>query len=253
MWLLFVMLSFLHPESCVFGGDTLFVSDIGEYNNRTDGVIYSIVNGKTTAYAQRLGDPKGLGYWRGDLYAADIDRIWRVSNGKAEIFVGPTDFPEEPNFLNDIAIDSSGNIYVSDTFKGIIFKITQDGKVSVFMRVESPNGLFFDNKGRLYIATFTKPGRVLVLTGKKIDTLFVSPDITMADGVTIDTIRGLLYVSGYKSGEIVRVDLKTRMPKVVARGLKTPADINLNPGGDFLWIPQLEIGKVSPIKVIKEE
>ena len=78
MWLLLAFLSFVHPESCVFGGDTLFVSDIGEYNQRTDGIIYGLLKGRTFVYAKNLGDPKGLGYWRGNLYAADIDRVWRI-------------------------------------------------------------------------------------------------------------------------------------------------------------------------------
>ncbi len=252
MWLILLAFNFIHPESCIFGGDTLFVSDIGEYNVRNDGVIYSMINGNWRVYVRGLGDPKGLGYYKGTLYAADINKIWRIREGKAEVFVGPTDFPEEPNFLNDIAVDSAGNLYISDTFKGIIFKITQEGKVEVLKRIESPNGLFFDEKGQLYVATFTNPGRVLLLRESKVDTFFTSPDINMADGITIDTMRSYLYVSGYKSGEIVRLSLKTRVPKVVARRLRTPADINLSPDGTMLWIPQLEIGKVSPLRVIKE-
>jgi sugar lactone lactonase YvrE len=248
MGLILLLFAFIHPESCLMVGETLFVSDVGNFNNPNDGKIYAVFNGKSRVYADGLADPKGIVYVGGTIFVADINKVWKIRGKAKEVFVSQGEFPEEPNFLNDVAADEAGNLYISDTFKGIVFKVTPTKQVSLYVRVESPNGLLYHD-GKLYIAIFTNPGKVLVYDGEKLDTLFVSPDIKMADGLAFDRERNLLYVSGYGSGEIVQIDLNTKRPKVIKRRLRTPADISLDPSGNYLLVPQLDRGKVDRFEV----
>ena len=77
---------------------------------------------------------------KGTLYVADKTRIWKIdANGKASEFVKADAFPQRPLFLNDLAVDGSGNLYVSDSGdiekggKGAIYRITPAGKVSLLI------------------------------------------------------------------------------------------------------------------------
>jgi sugar lactone lactonase YvrE len=57
-------------------------------------------------------------------------------------------------FANDIAVDSKGNVYITDWYAGLIYKVDMDGKASVFWRNGSgiaggPNGIDFHKDGYL--------------------------------------------------------------------------------------------------------
>lgn len=44
--------------------------------------------------------------------------------------------PDKPHFANDIAVDDFGNVYVTDSFAGIIYKVDTEGNPSVFFEDE---------------------------------------------------------------------------------------------------------------------
>jgi sugar lactone lactonase YvrE len=69
--------------------------------------------------------------------------------------------PGVPVFLNDVVIDPAGNAYVTNTVSPVIYKVTADGKASVFFNnnafATGPNdfgfnGIEFDKKGFLLVA-----------------------------------------------------------------------------------------------------
>ena len=60
-------------------------------------------------------------------------------------------------FANDIAVDNDGNVYISDWYAHIIYKVGLDGKPSVFWANETgiesgPNGLDFHPDGYLLVS-----------------------------------------------------------------------------------------------------
>ena len=60
-------------------------------------------------------------------------------------------------FANDIAVDNEGNVYVSDWYAHIIYKVDLDGKPSIFWTNETgipsgPNGLDFHPDGYLLVS-----------------------------------------------------------------------------------------------------
>lgn len=67
----------------------------------------------------------------------------------------PTD-PE--HFINDVAVDSQGNAYVTDSYAGVIFRVDPQGNASIFLEDESfstqftLNGIVYHEVGNFLIA-----------------------------------------------------------------------------------------------------
>ncbi len=60
-------------------------------------------------------------------------------------------------FANDLAVDNKGNVYISDWYAHVIYKVDLDGKPSIFWRNETgipsgPNGLDFHPDGYLLVS-----------------------------------------------------------------------------------------------------
>jgi len=102
--------------------------------------------------------------------------------------------------------DFSAKFQISDTYGNAIFEVDLSRKtVKEILDVEKPKGLTLDPSGNLYIITFTEPGRILRWDGKKLDTLFVSDDISGGEGIA----------SGYESGKVVLITFEnTRRHRV---------------------------------------
>ncbi len=58
--------------------------------------------------------------------------------------------PGQPNFINDLTLDKEGNVYVTNSFSPIIFKIDKNQKASVFARYEEWTGEGFNLNGIVY-------------------------------------------------------------------------------------------------------
>ena len=83
-----------------------------------------------------------------------------MAHGKTEIFASGFDFPEGPSF------DRTGNLYVTDSQRGAVIRVSPAGGTSVFVESKGgPNGSAFHKNGNLYAA---EPG------GKRI--IEINPD-----------------------------------------------------------------------------
>lgn len=124
--------------------DVLYVSNINGSPEGKDGngfISKLGLDGKITEreWVKGLNAPKGLGLYQNKLYVADIDRILEidVTNGK----ISKTYAVEGAKFLNDVTVDTTGRVYVSDTGSGNIILI-EGGKLSKWMEnIDAPNGL----------------------------------------------------------------------------------------------------------------
>src|SRR5215510_1772593 len=114
------------PESVLYDADNqvLYASNI----NGTDGwakdgngsVAKIGLDGKIIAveWVTGLNSPKGLGMYKGKLYAADIDEVVVIDIKKGAI---DKKIPiEGAKGLNDISIGSNGAMYVSDSKNNVI-------------------------------------------------------------------------------------------------------------------------------------
>jgi len=95
--------------------------------------------------------PKGMGIYEDTLYVTDIDRVHAIDIEKGK--VRRTYSAPDAKFLNDIAVDSSGTVYISDMNTTDLY-IIEDNRLSVWMNLDykSPNGLFFI-KSKLLVGT----------------------------------------------------------------------------------------------------
>jgi hypothetical protein len=152
------------PESVLPLGDLLYVSLIDGDGAKADGKGgVAIVNqtGKieNKEWVTGLNAPKGLGYYKGKLYVADLNEVVKIDVKSAKV---ETKIPiKEAVFLNDIAVNNKGEVFVSDTRLGKIYRIVND-KAELFLAdVKNANGLKFIND-ELYVLS----GPTLVKIGK---------------------------------------------------------------------------------------
>jgi hypothetical protein len=86
-----------------------------------------------------LNAPKGMALTGERLFLADIDvvRVFDRENGALldEIPV------QGARFLNGIAADEGGTVYVTDSTTGVLHRIRPDGSLEQAGRVENPNGI----------------------------------------------------------------------------------------------------------------
>lgn len=240
------------PESVAVGPDgEYYVSNIGRPGQRGDGKVVVVENGAVKDLATGLDDPKGIALREGYLYVADVDKIWKISlDGEKELLLGPEGFPRRPLFLNDVVFDPSGNLYISDTQLGLIFKVTPEREATVFAdrstvpELRGPNGLLFDPEGDLLVVDFST-GKLLKLapdgSGEVIGEGFGG------DGLTADG-KGNLYISDYRGGKVFR-----RAPdgsvELLAEGLRGPADIALDQAKGLLLVPEFNADRLRLIEL----
>lgn len=146
------------PESVLFDSkaNVLYVSNIDGKSNEKDGkgfISKLSPDGKiiTLEWSTGLNAPKGMGMNKGNLYVADLTRVAVIdlASGKLTNSIEI----EGSEFLNDITVDAKGNVYVSDSAKGKIHKIS-NGKPELYFEsadLKRVNGLLIIKDG-LYVA-----------------------------------------------------------------------------------------------------
>lgn len=138
------------PESVLLdkANNVLYVSNIdGQDPWKADGKgsIGKVgLDGKiiSAEWVSGLESPKGLGMYNGKLYAADLTNlvIIDIASGKIQQKVPIAGAVG----LNDIAVDSSGVLYISDSPGKQVFRF-ENGKSEVFLgNLNGPNGLFIN-------------------------------------------------------------------------------------------------------------
>jgi len=239
------------PDSDVYlvsninGGPTVvdnngFISRVG-----SDG---SVQNLKFIAGGQasvELDAPKGMAVVGDTLFVADIAQVRRfdVTTGAAK---GSLRFPKA-TFLNDIAADATGSLYVTDsglkagpsgllpTGTDAIYKINGE-KVTVFAKgttLAGPNGIR------------TEGDTVLVVTnGKNLLTRFDAKGKVVATAeLPAGTLDGLVVLPGSRylvsswASKSVYVGSFSGGFTVAASDLPSPADFDWNPKQHVLAVP----------------
>ena len=143
------------PESVLFDAQrkVLYVSNIdGEpWAKDGKGSIGKVgLDGKIIAvdWVSGLNAPKGMALRGFTLYVGDVTDVVVIDVDKGTVTERIAVSGAEG--LNDVAIDSAGTVYVSDTKRKKVFAI-KDGKSSVYLeKLTSPNGLLF-HEGGLYV------------------------------------------------------------------------------------------------------
>ena len=153
-------------------------------------------------WVSSLNNPLGMTISNDELYVAERKGIAIIDLDKGEI-IERIEVPGSV-FLNDIAVDDNGNIFISDSRKNIIWKITNK-KAEEFLSypdVEDPNVLYFHNNKLLIGNSGDSWLKELDIETKKITNVASFPE-GFIDGIRVDN-NGNYIVSLWK-GKIYRV------------------------------------------------
>ena len=201
-----------------------------------------------------LNAPKGLRSFQGRLWVTDIDRVLaiEIKTGQIKHAIAV----EGAKFLNDVAIDNEGVVYVSEMHDSKIFQV-KDGKATLFVEdneLAHPNGLVAHDD-QLVVAswgvdidpkTFTTktPGRLLAidLSSHRITPLTKHP-LGNLDGVELDGSGGY-YASDFMAGKVFQVS-SSGEATVLLQDLESPADIGLIEAKSLLIVPHMQKNKVA--------
>ena len=150
-------------------------------------------------WIEGLSAPKGMAIVGNRLYVTDIYQLAEIDLDRGEI-TGRYD-AEGSEFLNDVAADDSGSVYVSDMSADIIYKL-EEGVMKIWLRedwLERPNGLTFGD-GKLYIGGAGFIRAVDISTGTSVETIDIGFSI---DGLVHDGEGG--FIASDWQGKTVRI------------------------------------------------
>lgn len=147
------------PESVFYDAERkqIYVSNINGKPTDKDGNGFISLLGKdgtikSLKWIRGMHAPKGMAVIENLLYVTDIDRFHIIDLDEVRII--STIDVNDAQFLNDIAADHSGNVYISDMHNNHILKYNGE-KTEVWLEnklINRPNGLAF-YKDHLYIGT----------------------------------------------------------------------------------------------------
>jgi sugar lactone lactonase YvrE len=241
---------FNYPRGVAVDGlGNVYVADTGNHMIRkiTPAGLVTTVAGSTSGFADgtgtaaRFSGPQGLAVdSTGNIYVADTNnfKIRKITpDGVVSTLAGSTYGFADGIGINasfkhifGVSVDSTGNVYVADTYNNMIRKITPDGVVSTLAgstpgstdatgtnaKFNSPNGLAVDSIGNVYVADsgnnkirkITPDGVVSTLAGSGLrgseDGIVTAASFNSPNGVALDS-KGNIYVADINNKKIRKI------------------------------------------------
>ncbi len=255
---------FKNPESALYDSDAsvLYVSNVnGEATGKDGNGFISKVSpdGKVLVmeWVTGLDAPKGLAKAGGKLYTADIDKLIEIDAASGKILNRYE--AKNAKFLNDVAADANGNVYVSDMATNTIWRLA-NGTFQVFLndeKLESPNGLLIEGDdlivgawGVMTDGMATKvPGHLKAVSLK--DTAIRSLGSATPIG-NLDAVEplgdGAYLVTDWVAGKVLRVGGDGTVQVLEDLGQGT-ADLGYDRKSGTAFIPQMKTGTLYGFKI----
>jgi hypothetical protein len=211
---------FKNPESVAYDPKTnaLYVSNVDGPPGRLDalGTIAKLnLDGKMENENWRinLSAPKGMGMAGDFMYVSDVDRLLQIHLERR--FVANLYLGRGGKFFNDVAVADKGDVFVSDTATGVIWRLRAE-KFEKWLIPDAinfcrPNGLVAE-KDRLVVACWMRlgpdgkegPGPLLSVSykDKRIAPLGDGKPIGYLDGIQPDGSGGY-YLSDWVDGALL--------------------------------------------------
>ncbi|MDF1589320.1 MAG: SMP-30/gluconolactonase/LRE family protein [Gammaproteobacteria bacterium] len=212
---------FEQPESVVLDKkrNILYVSNVNGNPNDVDGNGYISqlgLDGKIIAqhWIDGFNGPKGMAIVGDVLYVADINELVAIdlaSNKISQRYVA-----KDAKFLNDVAADQAGNVYVSDMLTNTIYRLSNNtfGSWINDQQLEFPNGLLVEGDNLILgswgvmtdgFAT-TIPGhlKTISIATKAISSLGDGTAVGNLDGVESDG-EGNYFVTDWMVGKLLHI------------------------------------------------
>ncbi|MEO8209639.1 MAG: T9SS type A sorting domain-containing protein [bacterium] len=209
-------------------------------NTNSQKIVQRDINGVVTDFVTVGGGIHGVTVHNNKVYVCNGTRIrgYDLTNAAEVINVTITG----SSFLNDLAIDDSGIMYISDFTNKRIYKLntnTQEFWIYIPNTTSTPNGVYVDApRNRLLICCWggSAPVRAVNFSDSTITTLTTTP-YSNCDGISLDR-NDNVYISTWGIQSVVKYDINfANAPVVVIGSLSSPADIYVNKATDTLAIP----------------
>jgi len=252
------------PESALPDSDAgvIYVSNVAGKPTDKDGNGYLSkvsIDGRMleARWVTGLDAPKGLVKSGGKLFVSDIDKLVEIDVASGKIAAKH----EAPGakFLNDTAVDSAGNVYVSDMIANVIWRLS-GGKLEPWLSSDAlinPNGLLVEGD-QLVVAAWgamaedwsTKvPGHLLTISLKDKS---VKP---LGSGTPVGNLDGLeplgkesFLVSDWVSGKVFRVARSGEATQLLTLSSGS-ADLGYDAKSKTAFIPLMKDGKLVAYRI----
>lgn len=210
------------PESALYdaANDRIYVSNVGGSPMEKDGNGFlavlstegKIVNAK---WVTGLDAPKGMAQFGNKLYVADIDTLVEIDVTAGKI--AKRHQAPRAIFLNDVAVNEQGIVFVSDMMGNAVYRLTAD-KMEQWIQtdaLENPNGLHAEQK-QLIVGSWGKlgdkgfstevPGHLKAVSyaDGAVKSLGNGKSVGNLDGVESDG-KGSYYVTDWIAGKLLHV------------------------------------------------
>jgi DNA-binding beta-propeller fold protein YncE len=241
-------------ESVIYdkANEILYVANINGAPDGKDGngfISKVALDGKVSqvSWVKGMDAPKGMGIANGKLYVTDIDRVHEIDIASGKIV--KTHLLQGAKFLNDIAVDGSGKVYVSDTGGGSI-SVIENGKVSKWIEnLQGPNGLFVEGNE---ILTVLWEGKTLNTIDPSTKQLTVKTD-SIENGDGIEAIGNAEYLVSSWNGMVhhIGADWKKTLVLDTRADSVSAADIEYIQEKNLLLVPTFFKNKVVAYELSK--
>lgn len=255
---------FKNPESALFDAEAgaVYVSNVNGEGTAKDGngsISKVSPDGKVVAldWVTGLDGPKGLAKVGGKLYVADIDKLAEIDIASGKV-VKRYD-AKDAKFLNDVAADAAGNVYVSDMATNTIWRLS-GGTFEVFLndvKLEGPNGLLVKGD-RLVLGAWgvMTDGMATKVPGHmKSISLKDKSIVSFGDGAPIGNLDGVeplddgsYLVTDWIAGKLLQIGADGKAAELADLGQGT-ADLGYDPKTKTAFIPQMKTGVLYGYKV----
>lgn len=204
-----------------------------------------------------LNAPKGLLVVGEVLYVAEVGGLVEVDLERGA--VAARHAAPGSQFLNDLAVDGEGRVYVSDLFTDTVWRLAE-GRLEPWLATAEllgPNGLHVDGE-RLYVAAWGRrlegfqtetPGHLLVvsLADGTVGALGEGTPIGHLDGLEPLGEDGFL-VSAWKEGLLMEVSAEGRA-RVLADLGQGSADLEYRPEENLAIVPLMNQNRVRALRL----
>ena len=274
---------FKTPESVIYepNENVLFVSSIDGAPNGKDkqGFISKVspLNGSIIElnWVTSLDAPKGMAVVNNTnnslLYVSDITDLVEVDANSGKI-INRYNAPGS-GFLNDVASDNQGHVYVSDTVTNTIYRLdtknlginsnNNNASLQVWLQtpeLNGPNGLYVDDtNNRLIVVSFgafSNPGgsiRVVDLQNRTMSSLGeegTAVPIGGLDGVEADSTGRYYYVTDNPAGKLYVVNSNGTGYETLDLQKQGTADLGTILDQKMIIIPMMQENKLEAFRIM---
>lgn len=256
---------FKNPESTLYDKDrdVIYVSNVNGAPTDADGNGFISRLQKDGAvdeleWITGLNAPKGLVRSGEKLYVSDINKLVEIDIDAGEI--SNSWAAEGAKFLNDLAVDDAGNVYVSDMLGNTIYRL-EAGELTTWLQDDSlqhPNGLSVDGESLLVAAwgqelqddfSTNVLGHLLSidLESKSISARGSGAPVGNLDGLEPDG-EGAWFVTDWRAGALLRIN-NSGESQVLLDLNQGSADLGVISGESTVLVPMMMDNKVIALTV----